>query len=143
MSLKILILLTNSADPDKIQSYAAFHLSLHCLLKYLFTGIQKEMVKELVHGKWHYRNHMIFNLTHCMVSLHKYIFLTVLLRLQASLTFTKVKKRKTFECKIVIIFLSIILNMSFGYSLHWFFEYPHIVQCWVKNMKNNKSCARL
>ena len=27
----------NSADPDEMQHYAAFHLGLHCLPKYLFT----------------------------------------------------------------------------------------------------------
>ena len=27
---------TNSVDPDEMQHYAAFHLGLHCLQKYLF-----------------------------------------------------------------------------------------------------------
>ena len=31
----------NSADPDEMLPYAAFHLGLHCLAKYLFTGIDK------------------------------------------------------------------------------------------------------
>ena len=30
--------LTNSVDPDEMQHYAAFHLGLHCLQKYLFSG---------------------------------------------------------------------------------------------------------
>ena len=38
--LKIDIVLTNSADPDKILPYAAFHLGLHCLPNYLFTRDQ-------------------------------------------------------------------------------------------------------
>ena len=38
---------TNSADPDEMPPYAAFHLGLHCLPKYLFTGIQTEKGKEL------------------------------------------------------------------------------------------------
>ena len=42
MSLKIIFILANSADPDEIQPYAAFHPGLHCLPKYLFTGIQNE-----------------------------------------------------------------------------------------------------
>ena len=29
----------NSADPDEMPPYAAFHLGLHWLSKYLFTGI--------------------------------------------------------------------------------------------------------
>ena len=29
---------TNSVDPDEMQHYAAFHLDLHCLQKYLFRG---------------------------------------------------------------------------------------------------------
>ena len=32
----------NSADPDEMPPYVAFHLGLHCLPKYLFTGIQNE-----------------------------------------------------------------------------------------------------
>ena len=27
----------NCVDPDKMQNYSAFHLGLHCLLKYLFN----------------------------------------------------------------------------------------------------------
>ena len=38
MSLK----LANSADPDEMLPYAAFHLGFHCLPKYLSTGIQIE-----------------------------------------------------------------------------------------------------
>ena len=34
--------LANSADPGEILHYAAFHLGLHCLPKYLFSGIQNE-----------------------------------------------------------------------------------------------------
>ena len=29
---------TDSADPDEMQHYAAFHLGLHCLQKYSFRG---------------------------------------------------------------------------------------------------------
>ena len=29
---------TNSVDPDEMQHYAAFHLTLHCLQKYSFKG---------------------------------------------------------------------------------------------------------
>ena len=35
--------LANSTDPDEMLPYAAFHLDLHCLPKYLFTDIQNEM----------------------------------------------------------------------------------------------------
>ena len=30
----------NNADPDAMPHYAAFHLGLHCLPKYLFAGNQ-------------------------------------------------------------------------------------------------------
>ena len=30
--------LANSADPDEMPHYAAFHLCLHCLPKYMFRG---------------------------------------------------------------------------------------------------------
>ena len=42
LSLKIVFILTNSADPDVMLCYTAFHLGLHCLPKYLMTGIQNE-----------------------------------------------------------------------------------------------------
>ena len=38
MSLKIVFIL----DPDDLPPYAANHLGLHCLPKYLFTGLQNE-----------------------------------------------------------------------------------------------------
>ena len=40
LSMKIVFVLTNSADPDGMRHYAAFHLGLHCLPKYLCTSIQ-------------------------------------------------------------------------------------------------------
>ena len=39
MSLKVVLILANSADPDEMQHYAAFHLGLHCLPKNLFRGL--------------------------------------------------------------------------------------------------------
>ena len=36
LSLKVVLILANSADPDEMQHYAAFHLGLPCLPKYLF-----------------------------------------------------------------------------------------------------------
>ena len=42
MSVKIAGILANSADPDKMLPYAAFHLGLHFLRKYMFTGIQND-----------------------------------------------------------------------------------------------------
>ena len=38
--LKNLFTITNSEDPDEMHHYAAFHLELHCLEKYLFRGFQ-------------------------------------------------------------------------------------------------------
>ena len=42
LSLRIVFIQANSADPVEMLPYAAFHLGLHCLHKYLFTGIQNE-----------------------------------------------------------------------------------------------------
>ena len=42
--------LANSADLDKMPPYAAFHLGLHCLQKYLITGIQNMFAKVQVSG---------------------------------------------------------------------------------------------
>ena len=36
---KIVFISANSADPDEMSLYAAFHLGLHCLPKYLFTPL--------------------------------------------------------------------------------------------------------
>ena len=40
LSLKVVLILANSVDPDEMQHYAAFHLGLHCLPKYPFRGFQ-------------------------------------------------------------------------------------------------------
>ena len=42
MALQIGLILGNSADPNEMPHYAAFHLCLHCLPKYLSTGTQNE-----------------------------------------------------------------------------------------------------
>ena len=42
LSLMIIFIVADSADPDEMPPYAAFHLGLDCLLKYLFTRIQNE-----------------------------------------------------------------------------------------------------
>ena len=38
MSKRVVLILANSADPDEIHHYAAFHLRLHCLTKYPFKA---------------------------------------------------------------------------------------------------------
>ena len=38
LCLKTFLTFTNSVDPDEMQHCAAFHLGLHCLKKYLFSG---------------------------------------------------------------------------------------------------------
>ena len=38
--MKIVLILANSADPDEMQHDAAFHLGLHYLPKYPFSGFQ-------------------------------------------------------------------------------------------------------
>ena len=40
--LKIVFIFANGADSDEMPHYAAFHLGLFCLSKYLFTGNQIE-----------------------------------------------------------------------------------------------------
>ena len=43
LSQKIMFIWANSADdPDEMPHFAAFHLDLHCLPKYLFMGIKNE-----------------------------------------------------------------------------------------------------
>ena len=39
LSLKIVFILANSAYPNKMPHYAAFHLGLHCLPKHLFMSV--------------------------------------------------------------------------------------------------------
>ena len=48
LSLKIVFILTNSTYPDEMSPFATFHLGLHCLTMYLFTGIQNEKNHVLV-----------------------------------------------------------------------------------------------
>ena len=40
LSLKVVLILANSADSDEMQHYASFHLGLHCFPKYLSRGFQ-------------------------------------------------------------------------------------------------------
>ena len=47
MSLKIVFILANRADPDEMLPYAAFHLGLHCLPQYLFTAGLISQVKRI------------------------------------------------------------------------------------------------
>ena len=42
MSLKIVFNLANSADPNEMPTYVAFHQGIHSLPKYIVTGIQNE-----------------------------------------------------------------------------------------------------
>ena len=42
LSLKIVFILANSADPDEMLPYMTFHLGLHFLPMHLFIGIQNE-----------------------------------------------------------------------------------------------------
>ena len=41
LSQKIGFIFANSADPDEMLHYAAFHLGHHCLPKYLLTGVSR------------------------------------------------------------------------------------------------------
>ena len=51
LSLKINFVLENSADPDEMPHYAAFHLGLHCLPKYLLRGFWSSRGKDKVRLK--------------------------------------------------------------------------------------------
>ena len=44
LSLKIVLILANNADPDEMQHYAAFHLGLHCLPKYMGFPVYKRLI---------------------------------------------------------------------------------------------------
>ena len=52
LSLKVVLILADSAGPDEMQHYAAFHLGLHCLPKYPFRGFQYTKVKFLYPMHW-------------------------------------------------------------------------------------------
>ena len=47
LSPKIGCVLANSADPDEMPHYAAFHLGLPCLPKYLFWGYWSSRAKSI------------------------------------------------------------------------------------------------
>ena len=46
--LKIVFILANSTDPDEMLLYAAFHLCLFCLPKYLFAAVRKKATSDKV-----------------------------------------------------------------------------------------------
>ena len=41
LSMKIVFISANNADPDEILPYAAFHMCLHCLLNSLFAEVPR------------------------------------------------------------------------------------------------------
>ena len=43
LSLKIVFVLANREDPDKMTHFGAFHLGLHCLPKYPFRGYSQSL----------------------------------------------------------------------------------------------------
>ena len=49
LSLKIVFILINNADPDEMPPNVAFHLVLHCLPKDLFIDVQKEKGKSSIY----------------------------------------------------------------------------------------------
>ena len=57
---KRFLFLANSADPDEMSPYAAFHLGLNYIPKYLFNCAQKE--KGLT-GRFHFRISVIKELS--------------------------------------------------------------------------------
>ena len=48
----IVFVSANSADPDEVPLYVAFHLGLHCLLQYPFRDFQNTKGKRT----WNYQN---------------------------------------------------------------------------------------
>ena len=51
MCLKIVLIFANSTDSDEMLPYAAYHLGLHCLPKYLFTDkVSVSRMKRVKHS---------------------------------------------------------------------------------------------
>ena len=49
-SLKVVLILANSTDPDEMQQFAAFHLGLHCLDQSTRLGVSsKRTVQQYIH----------------------------------------------------------------------------------------------
>ena len=59
LSMKVVLNLTNNADPDEMQHYAAFHLGLHCLPKYTFKGLKGKFNKFLYPTKYFIRKNNV------------------------------------------------------------------------------------
>ena len=55
MSIKFVFVTANSADPDEMQCYVAFHLGFHCLPKYLFTRMKR------VNNNFFFQSKMVIN----------------------------------------------------------------------------------
>ena len=64
MSLKVVLILANSADSDEMQHYAAFCLGLHCLPKFSFRGFQYTKVNVSINAKQVYFRDIKY-LRHC------------------------------------------------------------------------------
>ena len=76
----------NSADPDEMPHFVAFHLSLHCLPKYSFRGfpcyikiqilVQKKnaFMKEKLEKFVFIRKYLLFCCSHCYINCIQRIF---------------------------------------------------------------------
>ena len=52
LSMRVVLILANSADPDEMQHYAAFHLGLHCLSKFQYKANKKNHMNNQTFAYW-------------------------------------------------------------------------------------------
>ena len=68
LSLKVVLILAKSADPDEMQHNAAFHLGLHCLPNYPFRGFQYTKGYILLHTEGPNLLAILSALKKCLIS---------------------------------------------------------------------------
>ena len=80
------LILANSADPDEIPGFIAFHLCLHCLLKYMLGVSSKQWVNfdywKFGGGGGGYYLHVVL---HTIKTLAVHLFPTILKILETNL----------------------------------------------------------
>ena len=99
LSLKIVFVFANSADPDEMQHSAAFHLDLHCFCKITHLGVSILQRVRMLHFIWIVT--VFCKITHLGVSI-----------LQRVNEFSSISSRSPLFCKITHLGVSILQRVN-------------------------------
>ena len=145
----VVLILENSADPDEMQRYAAFHRGLHCLPpKYLFGALQK--TKGKIYTQRHnstarclnfglsllWRTSLCLRAVKALMRLHRGTGPSVHTLLAYVIIATKISWRGWFLLYTTMLddnFAYLIVNYHLPLLIHWFnhMTLTSCSGCWI------------